>query len=393
MIIPLRTDSPLRTSPYVNWALILANIIIFAITASHPHLADQYSLSARQPMLFQFFSYQFLHADALHIAGNMLFLYIFGNNVNDRLGHIGYLALYLAGGIFAAVSFIVTSHSGNALVGASGSIATVTGAYMVLLPRSHVTILYFYFYFGVTEVASVWFILFFFVYDIFLNAAKDNVAHTAHIGGTIYGALLCMLLLWLRLVPRDPFDVVAMIQRWNRRRQYRDMVASGYNPFEYTQGSGGQTARPTRSGAGSSGPPPLPNDSNIAQILQLRSSISDAAGVHNLDEAAQLYLSLKKLDPRQTLNRQTQLDVANHLAHQQLHTEAAEAYECYLQSYAKSEQVAQVELMLGLIYARYLNQPAKAKDYLQRAVTKYHGGRELELAKEELMRLNVTGQA
>lgn len=380
MIIPLRTDSPLRASPYMNWGLIVANTAVFLYTLSDPSLAAKYALAAREPHLEQFITYQFLHAGWLHIIGNMLFLYIFGNNVNDRLGHLGYLALYLGGGIFAGISYIFSSGGDATLVGASGSVFTVAGAFLVLLPRSNITIFYFWFFVGVTEIASMWLILGLFAYEIFLNATShggDMVAHAAHIGGTLYGAVVCMSLLAFHLLPRDPFDVVAMLQRWNRRRQYRDMVAGGYNPFEYTQ--------PSRTQISSA--PIAPPDPRTRQILDLRASIAEALAASDLDRAAKTFLELKTLDPKQILPKQQQLDVANHLAAQQLHAPAAEAYEQFLHQYGKAEQTAQVELMLGLIYARYLNKPDRARDYLTQAASKYHDGRELSLAREELARL------
>ena len=145
MFLPLRTDSPLRHSPYMNWALIVANTIVFLVTlftGNHGganYVMDHFALSSRQPEVYQFFTYQFLHSGWLHIAGNMLFLYIFGNNVNDRMGHIGYLAFYLAGGVCSGLAYVATQSNGVPMVGASGAISAVTGAYLVLLPRSNVT--------------------------------------------------------------------------------------------------------------------------------------------------------------------------------------------------------------------------------------------------------------
>jgi membrane associated rhomboid family serine protease len=386
MIIPLRTDSPLRSTPWMNYALIAANIVVFIITIAHPHAGDQYGVSARQPLLYQFITYQFLHANWLHIVGNMLFLYIFGNNVNDRLGHLGYLALYIAGGIFAAISYVVTSPGGAQMVGASGAIAAVTGSYLALLPRSKVSVFYMFILIGVYEIPSLWFIAGFFAYDIFLHAtARDSVAHMAHVGGTIYGFTVCLGLLAVRLLPRDPFDMVAMIQRWHRRRQYRGMVAGGYNPFEYSQAGSS-----TRFGAARPAPAP---DARTGRALEIRAGISDAIAAHDLDRATQLYIELKMLDPQQVLNKPAQLDIANHLASRQQHAQAAEAYESFLRQYGKSDQTAQVELMLGLIYARYLGQAERAREYLTLAASKYHAGRELELAREELARLGPSPMA
>jgi membrane associated rhomboid family serine protease len=363
----------------MNWSLILANVLVFAASESHAaggRVSEHFALATRQPELYQFFSYQFLHADWLHIAGNMLFLYIFGNNVNDKMGQLGYLAFYLAGGIFSGLAYIATQGHELQLVGASGSISAVTGAYLVLLPRSNVTIFYAIFYIGVSEIPSLYFIAGFFLYDVVLNfASRDNVAHAAHVGGTLFGFLTCVSLLVFRLLPRDHFDVVALIQRWNRRRQYREVISSGYNPFEYTQVTVPGPVRPTT----------VPPTEQTQRLLELRASIADAVGVHDMDLASKLFLELKALDPQQVLSRQNQIDVANHLASQQLFPQAAEAYEAYLGQYPKSEQIEQIELMLGLIYARYLANYQKAREMLTRAADKLqHNERQLALAKDEL---------
>src|SRR5690349_5453445 len=153
MFFPLRTDSPLRTTPWMNWGLIVANVLVFLLEQRFPSLARTWHLNPRSPSLPSYFTYAFLHADALHLAGNMLFLYIFGNNVNDKMGHIGYLGFYLAGGVFAGVGHAATGPS-LGVIGASGAVAAVTGAYMVLLPRSHVSVLYWFFIPGIIEIPS-----------------------------------------------------------------------------------------------------------------------------------------------------------------------------------------------------------------------------------------------
>jgi len=375
MIIPLRTDSPLRRTPYMNWALIAANVICYIIQQLNPDRAQDFMLSPRDPRLHCFITYMFLHANPLHIGGNMLFLYIFGNNVNDKMGNLGYLAFYLAGGVFAGIGYVLSGQ--DPVLGASGAIAAVTGAYLILFPLSHVTVFYFWYFFGQYEVPSFWFILFFFVYDVILNfAGQDNVAHAAHIGGTVFGVAICFAMLAARLLPRDQFDVVALVQRWNRRRQYRDMVSRGFDPF------GGVTA------GGRNAPPPPP-DPRTEQIMRMRAAISDALARHDTAAAAQLYLELKQIDPQQVLSKQAQLDVANTLAGEQLYPQAAEAYELLLRNYPKAERIEQVELMLGLIYARYLAQYQRAKEYLQRAMTRLHGENELALAREELARISA----
>jgi membrane associated rhomboid family serine protease len=105
MFLPVRTDSPLRSTPYVNWALILVNVGVFVAQLSNEWIDQHWALDPSRPVLWNFITYQFLHGGPLHLLGNMLFLYIFGNNVNDKLGQIGYLAFYLSGGVFAGIAY------------------------------------------------------------------------------------------------------------------------------------------------------------------------------------------------------------------------------------------------------------------------------------------------
>ena len=92
------------------------------------------------PELWQFVSYAFLHGGIAHLGGNMLFLFIFGNNVNDKLGGVGYLCFYLAGAVFSGIGHSMVS--ATPILGASGAVAAVTGAYLVLFPRSMVRVFY-----------------------------------------------------------------------------------------------------------------------------------------------------------------------------------------------------------------------------------------------------------
>ena len=117
----------------MNWALIAANVVVFILQKS-TRVEEYLTLDPGDPVLFSFIGYQFLHGDWLHLISNMLFLYIFGNNVNDKMGHVGYLGFYLAGGVAAGIGHMLTSFS--PVIGASGAVAAVTGAYLALLPLS-----------------------------------------------------------------------------------------------------------------------------------------------------------------------------------------------------------------------------------------------------------------
>jgi tetratricopeptide (TPR) repeat protein len=269
------------------------------------------------------------------------------------------------------------------IVGASGAIAAVIGAYLVLFPRSNITVIYFIYIVGVFEIASIWFILLWFAFEVFFNfASADNVAHLAHIGGIVFGFSVCVVLLMTRMLPRDQYDIVALIDRWNRRRQYRELVSKGYNPFDATVGGRGVSP-----GVGGIYDTPKPLDPMTQRIAELRAAATAAAAAHDLPRAAEIYRELRKLDPLQALPKQTQLDIANWLANRQLYSEAAEAYEAFLRVYPKYEKIEDVELMLGLIYSRYLSQYQRARECLKRAIPRLHGERELGLAKAELTRI------
>ena len=148
------------------------------------------------------------------------------------------------------------------------------------------------------------------------------------------------------------------------------MVAKGYNPFDYT----GQADRNGR----------RPAPAVDGRIAELRDEIHAAVSDRRMDAAADLYIKLRSIDPAQVLSRQTQLEVATQLHHDARYQPAADAYEALLRTYPKFDRLDQVELMLGLLYSRYLHQYDKAKSHLQAVVGRVHGGRELELAKEEL---------
>jgi membrane associated rhomboid family serine protease len=395
MIFPLRTDVPLRSRPWMNWVIIAVNVAISVWGWKYPTLADHYELNARDPHLLNFLSYAFLHQAgvvvpwlSVHLIGNMLALYMFGNNVNDRLGPVGYLALYLAGAVFAAVGCVLLPGSSPRVIGASGAVMAITGAYLVLFPRSHVILMYVLIVVnGVVEVPCMYLVSFFVALDLAMNlAGSSGVAHTAHIWGVMLGFGVCVSLLAVRLLPRDPFDFLALVHRWNRRRQYQSLVAAGFDPFGSTplalRRSADERERERRQRD--------LHDAAVERIKELRAQVHEAIAHHNLPHAAIVYLELKSVDPNQVLSRQAQLDVANQLASQQFFAEAADAYEQFLRHYPNFAQIEHVELMLGLICARYLGRRARAKELLSHAVTRLHGESELHMARAELEKLMVS---
>lgn len=172
--------------------------------------------------------------------------------------------------------------------------------------------------------------------------------------------------------------MLALLGRWNRRRQYQSVVREGYNPFDYTQQSRpGQVAPNTM----------------LDQLQEARAAISEAIAHGNMPAAATLYQQLRGLDPAQTLSRGAQLDIANHLYQSGDYANAAAAYELYMKSYGSSENAGHVALMLGLAYGRHLGNPAAAREKLTQAVQLLQFSRECDLARAELDRLSQQNPA
>ncbi len=202
-MIPLRDTIPHEHPPLVNYAIILANVAVFFYEVSLGRHAEvfiwHYGLV---PLHFSFttlLTSMFLHGGWAHLLGNMLFLHIFGDNVEDRLGHLRYLCFYLlCGGIAGCAQAVVAAHSTTPMIGASGAIAGVSGAYFLFFPRARVlTLIPVFLFLQVVEVPAVLFLLLWFAWQLLsgvatLGAAGANggVAFWAHIGGFVGGMVL-----------------------------------------------------------------------------------------------------------------------------------------------------------------------------------------------------------
>jgi len=403
MILPIRTNiRPYRT-PYTNYALIVVNVVIFLLTYS-PHYvpiggqlaveplrvwAETFMLVPQHPRLWQFISYAFLHGGYMHIIGNMFFLYLFGNNVNDKLGNLGYLCFYLAGAVFSGIGHTLINTS--SVLGASGAVAAVTGAYLVLFPQTSITIVYWLFFFiGTAEWPALYFIgLKMILLDNMIVRYTPNVAYDAHLSGYAFGILTMLALLGTKLIAGSSFDLWSMIRQWNRRRRYRDAVSGGLHPFTGRTGSKYVKAKEIKKTPHHKrGRPATPaQQARDKEILRLRSEIGSRISAGNLANAADLYLELEKIDSEQVLPRQQLLDIANQLMTAGKWTESAGSYEKFLSYYGNYEYAEQVKLMLGILYSRYLHQNEAAIKYLQAAYDKLTDPGQKKMCKAELDRL------
>jgi membrane associated rhomboid family serine protease len=216
-VIPYKDDNPTSTVPYVTVGIIVLNMLVFLYEISSPPGMEKiaYTYGAIPQYILTFdkvqpihpaltiFSAMFMHGGIFHIAGNMLYLWIFGNNIEDKMGHIRFIVFYLFCGITAAYAHAITDpHSHVPMIGASGAISGVIGAYLLLFPRAMVhTLIFLGFFVTVVKIPAL-IVIGFWVFIQFVNglissgiAREGGVAWFAHIGGFLAGLLTIKL--WL----------------------------------------------------------------------------------------------------------------------------------------------------------------------------------------------------
>jgi membrane associated rhomboid family serine protease len=205
-VIPIRDVIPSRTTPIVTVLFILINAVVFLYQQTLPEreLLQFFSTYALIPAAFHLqavFTSMFMHGGWMHFLGNMLFLWIFGDNVEDRVGHLRFIAFYLLCGAAAALAQIwMNPLSRIPMVGASGAIAGVMGAYFVMFPHSRVlTLVPIVFYIELIEIPAIFFLGFWFLLQFLygvgslgVTTAQDvgGVAFWAHIAGFASGVIL-----------------------------------------------------------------------------------------------------------------------------------------------------------------------------------------------------------
>jgi membrane associated rhomboid family serine protease len=212
-VIPLRDTIPSRTAPVVTVALIAANLLVFlhetALGDYLPHFVYAYGLVPARLVYWRgdpldparfvpLLTSMFWHGGWLHLLGNMLYLWIFGDNVEDRLGHFRFLFFYVLSGLGAALTQVALSPDSTIPTeGASGAIAGVLGAYLVSFPRSRVvTFIPIFIFPWIVEIPAVAYLLFWFVMQLLSGVASLNVpagtggvAWWAHVGGFVAGII------------------------------------------------------------------------------------------------------------------------------------------------------------------------------------------------------------
>jgi membrane associated rhomboid family serine protease len=216
-VFPLYDENPTRITPYLTYGLIGMNVLVFLhqLSLSSGQLEQFFQLYAVVPQQLTtefsrewttLFTSQFLHGNLWHLLSNMLFLWIFGNNIEERLGHVKYLIFYLTCGALAALcQWFIGMNSSIPSLGASGAIAGVLGAYIIRFPHTRILTLVFLGFFVTTiRVPSMILIGLFVIQNLISGVASlqtaanmsvetGGVAYWAHIGGFVFGLILAPL--------------------------------------------------------------------------------------------------------------------------------------------------------------------------------------------------------
>lgn len=359
MFIPLGTNLDTSRRPIVLWAIVALNAaihiaVLMAVRREDDRLLDIVDMLAMHSRGFEWWqpvSYQFLH-DPLgfgHIVSNMIFLLAFGRVVESRLGHLGFLALYLAGGAFAGLLQIALTK--GSVIGASGSVSVIAGAFLALHPRGSV---HGFWLLPPSRISmpAVWLLGLYAAIDLVntltdaLGATRTGVGTIAHLGGLAFGLVACVALLGFGVLPRNDFDLFFMLKQWKRRRDLRAAAAHmGVGVAD------GPVAARVRADAA---------DSMSQKERTLRNTIAASHRERDVILAARLYRELLAIDPTATLPAAVQLDVATQLAYEGDAAAARAAYTQFVARFRTHEAVDDVRLVLASIELRKLGDPRAA---------------------------------
>lgn len=386
-LIPTGTDRDDGQRPFIVPLLVVATVGAFVATRPRGSSEDELLASVMRMLEYgvsydgfawwQPVTYQFLHGGWFHLISNMFFLAAFGVVLESRLGHFGFLLLYLAGGAVAGLAQVGIGHilspEGDVVpaIGASGSVSALMGAAFALHPRANVR--------GIAipqfvraQTSLRWMMAFAIALDIartivdWSGGGNSGIATLAHLGGLAFGFAVGVGLLASGILKRDDIDALYLIKQWRRRREMRvALEGAGVGAAD-----GPVAARVRADGAGT--------ESESQRTL--RNTIAAAHRERDYVLASQLYIELLQSLPDATLPAAIQLDVANQLASDGRNAQAAAAYARFLERFRSHVYADDVRVMLAAIQARRLGDKATA-----RATLDGFGGRELDRDRQALI--------
>lgn len=384
MLFPIGDDNPSERTPVVTWGIIGANVLVFLLTTKHLSLTDrvayEYGFVPSRGVWYTWFTSMFLHANLMHLVGNMWFLWIVGDNIEDKLGHLVYLGFYLLSGVVAVGFYLIFTELGagnTPLVGASGAIAGVLGCYMLFFPEARIRIFYWVFFFliGVVAVRAKWVIGIWIALQLVEWAATSNqmlggVAYAAHVGGFLVGIGVALLLKeHLRKTGRLTRRVSVEKQLAENRPASRPAPHRFASPvFEN---------------------PRVQRERDEEGFFGREEAIAENVKSGLLDVAVERYREYTRMSHAKPIPAWAQIEIAGELFRRKDYEGALEAYRRYLSNFSSGPDAAEAKFRLGVILARHRREFFRAREYLVQAAMEHPDPQIADFAKKEMDRIQA----
>lgn len=382
MLIPLGTDRPKKRRSLIVPVLFGLNLGVFLIQlllrSSAPDSAEALerfgAVWGRDLHWWTPVTSAFLHADFWHIFGNMLALVVFGPPVEDRFGRVGFSAFYLFGAIGSGLAH--AAFSASPAIGASGAIAGVSGAFLVLFPNTRIRCIWFLGIISLMQVPAWWLIGLYIVLDLLAQTfTPDNgIANLAHLGGYLYGSSVALILLWTHVLAREPYDLFSILRQKKRKRDFQAVTRNS-------------TPRPVKS--------VVKPDPVAEELALVRSQVSQRVSEGKLDDATDRYLVMvdRFHEPKYntTLHREAQYQIANHLFTRGDQHKALDAYEALLREYPEDPERDLIRVLVARIRSGALDDRDGAIEILKDIIERSDNDEIVPLAQRELDTIRAKG--
>jgi membrane associated rhomboid family serine protease len=331
--------------------MMAAYLAVLMIGLRNPDLAtttvNSMMLSSTDFHWWQLITYQFAHDSPLlsgdghplvrllHLGLNLMYLWVFGAAIEGRMGRLSFALFAIIGGMVAGGAHMMASPS--PVLGASGMVGALAGAFLVLSPRCRVRVLVVFILIRIWMIPALWIIAFFVIMDVagWAGLRGEQVSYAAHLGGYAWGIGIALLLMTTPLISRTDADFFSLFKQWRRRQEFRRVVHT--TPDQRIQAA--RISKPS---------PPF--------LAEVRSHMQS----NDMDAAATLWMQSAGKHPEATLAATPQLTLANHLQASGEQAAAAEAYERYLVRHGHSHKANEVRLLLALLFVRSLEKRTAA---------------------------------
>ena len=395
-MIPIGDESPLKTTPVVTYSLIAVNVLVFAAmliggSGAYRDAVNHWGFTPAGFSIITLFTSMFVHSGPVHLVGNMLYLWIFGDNVEDVFGRGGYIAFYLFTGLAAGLGhYIAAPGSSIPLVGASGAISAVLGAYILLFAGNKIRVLlWFGFYFvRVVNIRAIWVLGFYFLLQVvyaIVAGPQAHVAYWAHIVGFLAGLLATAALLAAKVIVRPEWATPLREAKPKPEPAFAGDSGNG-GIADYIEGPpGGADKGPDKApivqrkrGAQT----PLPNAEERMQIMLA------ALAAGNAPKAIREAQLAVRMSSARGGSVDTFILAGDAFYRQKLYAVAVDLYEAFLLRTAPGdERACEVTFRAGMVAARYLREYNTALPFLQSAASTHSREDRVQTAQKEIARV------